>query len=349
MRNRIYNQEQIVGFIKEALEEFTHIIDSKYITKSEFTKFNKFFKNLLRQTKKKKNPYYYPKYNGEVSNDEFYYTYPAFHTYEDAKCIGRLITLNTESVPDLNIKEIYKQFPLLIENHELLISLKPNIKPGRRPKDLEKDYEAERIRKAALENKATCGICHNYWELVDMDNKKDIIADHGFTLGYGQRNNVCFGARFKSWEKSPESKIQYVKVMLKPTLKEVLNSKPSQATVDALIKMVKQYEIADNFYWNLSREDRFDKKPPEAPEYLLPGQQIGYRLYKPKVKNVNLSLITEVWFEYKSRLENEIARFEKQIAEWVLKPTPKERQEDIAQTNAINNLVKLQTMEDKYE
>jgi hypothetical protein len=331
MRNRIYNQEQIVGFIKEALEEFTHIIDSKYITKSEFTKFNKFFKNLLRQTKKKKNPYYYP---SNPNSKEFEYTYPTFHTYEDAKCIGRYITLKTENVPDLDLKAIYRQFPLLIENHELLISLKPNIKPGRRPKDLEKDYEAERIRKAALENKATCGICHNYWELVDMDNKKDIIADHGFTLGYGQRNNVCFGARFKSWEKSPESKIQYVKVMLKPTLKEVLNSKPSQATVDALIKMVEQYEIADNFYWNLSREDRFNKESPEAPEYLLPGQQIGYKLYKPKVKNVNLSLITEVWFEYKSRLENEIARFEKQIAEWVLKPTPKEKQ---------------QTMEDKYE
>ena len=344
-RDRIYNQEQIVGFIKEALEEFTHIIDSKYITKSEFTKFNKFFKNLLRQTKKKRDPYYYPKYTGEVSNNEFYYTYPAFHTYEDAKCIGRYITLNSEIVPDLDIKEIYRQFPLLIENHELLISLKPNIKPGRRPKDLEKDYEAERIRKAALEDKATCGICHNYWELVDMDNKKNIIADHGFTLGYGQRNNVCFGARFKSWEKSPESKIQYVKVILKPTLKEVLDSYPSSATVDALIKMVERYKVNMDNYYKLPHDVRYDTKPPEAPEYLLPGQQIGYSL--SKVRNINLSLITEVWHDYKSRLENEIARFEKQIAEWVLKPTPKERQEDIAQTNAINNLVKLQTMEDK--
>jgi len=152
MRNRIYNQEQIVGFIKEALEEFTHIIDSKYITKSEFTKFNKFFKNLLRQTKKKKNPYYYEGSSNNISSEKFIYTYPAFHTYEDAKCTGKYITLNTENVPDLNLKEIYKQFPLLIENHELLISLKPNIKPGRRPKDLEKDYEAERIRKAALED-----------------------------------------------------------------------------------------------------------------------------------------------------------------------------------------------------
>ena len=182
MRNRIYNQEQIVGFIKEALEEFTYIIDSKYITKSEFTKFNKFFKNLLRQTKKKKNPYYYP---SNPNSKEFEYTYPAFHTYEDAKCIGRYITLNTENVPDLDLKAIYRQFPLLIENHELLLSLKPFVKPGRRPKDLEKDYEKERLEKAAKENKATCGICHDYWELVDYHGKQNIIADHGFKIALG--------------------------------------------------------------------------------------------------------------------------------------------------------------------
>ena len=342
MKNRIYNQEQIVGFIKEALEEFTHIIDSKYITKSEFTKFNKFFKNLLRQTKKKKNPYYYP---SNPNSKEFEYTYPAFHTYEDAKCIGRYITLNIENVPDLDLKAIYRQFPLLIENHELLISLKPNIKPGRRPKDLEKDYEAERIRKAALEDKATCGICHDYWELVDYHGKQNIIADHGFNITFGYRNGTCFGARFKSWEKSTESKVEYIKQILKPTLKEVLNSKPSQATVDALIKMVERYKVNMDNYYKLPHNIRYDTKPPEDPEYLLPGQQIGYSL--SKVRNINLSLITEVWHEYKSRLENEIARFEKQIAEWVLKPTPKEKQEDIAQINAINNLVKLQTMEDK--
>ena len=324
MRDKTYTQEQIISFIKEALEEFTHIIDSKYITKSEFTKFNKFFKNLLRQSKKKKNPYYY---EGSVNSEKFVYTYPVFHTYEDTKCMGRYITLNTKYVPDLDLMRIYKMFPNLIENHELLISLKPNIKPGRRPKDLEKDYEKERLEKAAKENKATCGICHNYWELVDMDNKKDIIADHGFYIGYGQRNNVCFGARFKSWEKSPESKIQYVKVMLKPTLKDVLNSKPSQATVDALIKMYNQYKIAYDAYWALTREERQFKEPPKTPEYLLPGQIVGYTL--SRVGNINLSLITEVWVEYKSALEHKIKTFEKQIAEWVLKPTPRELRDNV--------------------
>ena len=47
-----------------------------------------------------------------------------------------------------------------------------------------------------------------------------------------------------------------------------------------------------------------------------------------KVRNINLSLITEVWFEYKSKLENQIKSFEKQIAEWVLKPTPREQREE---------------------
>ena len=320
MRDRKYTQENIISFIKEALEDFTHIVDSKYITKSEFTKFNKFFKNLLRKSKKKKNPYYYA---SNPNSKEFEYTYPTFHTYEDAKCEGRYIVLKTENVPDLNLKEIYKQFPLLIENHELLISLKPNVKPGRRPKDLEKDYEAERIRKAALEDKATCGICHSYWELVDYHGKQNIIADHGFNIAFGYRSGTCFGARFKSWEKSPESKIQYVKVILKPTLKEVLNSKPSQATVDALIKMVERYKVDMDNYYKLPSDVRYDTKQPEVPEYLLPGQQMGCRL--PNIRDINLSSITKVWDEYRSRLENEIARFEKQINEWVLQPTPKER------------------------
>ena len=323
MRNRIYTQENIISFIKEALEDFTHIVDSKYITKSEFTKFNKFFKNLLRQTKKKKNEYFYSSHEESETNQKFVWTHPAFHTYEDAKCEGRYITLDTESVPDLNLKEIYKQFPLLIENHELLISLKPNVKPGRRPKDLEKDYEAERIRKAALEDKATCGICHYYWELVDYHGKQNIIADHGFNIAFGYRSGTCFGARFKSWEKSPESKIEYVKQILKPTLKKVLDSYPSSATVDALIKMVERYKVDMDNYYKLPSDVRYDTKQPEVPEYLLPGQQRGYSL--SKVRNINLSLITEVWHDYKSRLENEIARFEKQINEWVLQPTPKER------------------------
>lgn len=320
LNKRTYTQEQIIEFIKETLNEYKFIIDSKYITKTEYKKFNKFFKFLLRQTKSKKNPYYY---KDNPNSEEYIWTYPTFHTYEDAKCSGRYITLNEENVPGINIKEIYKQFPYLIEYHEHLITLKDTAKPGRRPKDLEKDYEAERIRKAALEDKATCGICHDYWEQVDMDNQKNILADHGFHLAFGQRNNCCFGSRYLPWERSPVVKIDYIKKVLKPTLEKVIQSKPSQGTVDALIKWVKLYKTELDNYYNLSYEQRQKQDKPMAPEYKLPGQQIGYCV--SKITNLNLSLITEVWFEYKRKLQTTIDHFQNQIDNWERKDTPREK------------------------
>ena len=331
MRDKTYKQEEILEFIKEALEEFNFIIESKYITKSEFTKFNKFFKNILRLSKKKKNPYYYPNYQGNTSNDEFYWTYPTFHTYEDSKCIGKIITLNIENVPNLDLKAIYRQFPLLIENHELLISLKPFIKLGRRPKDLEKDYEAERLKKASLENKATCGICGDYWELVDMMGEgqkfglsKNVIADHGFTIrdGFG-RNGVCFGARFESWEKSPKVKIEYVEQILKPILEKVKKEEPSEGTLLALTKSMERFKIALDKYYKLSFNERRDVEQPNRPEYMLSGQKVGLLL--STTRPTTLKELVEYWNNYKASIENEIIRFQTSIKNWTLQPTPRER------------------------
>lgn len=318
--SKTYTQTQIISFIKEALGELDFIIQSKYITKSEFKKFNKFFNFLLRQTKLKKNPYYF---KDNPKSEKYIYQYPVFHTYEDAKCTGRYITLSKDKVVDLDLKAIYKQFPFLIEKHELLKSLKQFAKPGRRPKNLEKDYEAEKIRKAALEDKATCGICHDYWEQVNMNGQENILADHGFFLAHGQRNNECFGSRYLPWERSPKVKIEYIDKVLKPTLDKVIKSKPSQATVDALIKWVKQFKIELDNYYNLSYEVRQKQQRPFAPEYKLPGQMIGYSL--SKISNINLSLITEIWFEYKTKLQNDISHFQNQIDNWKLQSTPKER------------------------
>jgi hypothetical protein len=234
-------------------------------------------------------------------------------------------SLTSEFFDDLDIADIQKDFPNLKKDYDLLLSLKSNVRSGRRPKDLEKDYEAERLRKAQEEDKATCGICHQYWELVDMNGQKNIIADHGFTISkYGNgRNGVCFGARFHSWEKSPESKIQYVKRILKPTLDKVIKEKPSEATVTALTKSVERFKVALDGYYKLSFDQRKDTERPMEPEYILSGQQIGYTL--TKVRNINLSLITEVWFQYKSRLIEEINIFETAIKNWTLQPTPREQ------------------------
>ena len=314
-----YNYKELKDLITTDYLTFNHIIESKHIFNQEFIKFRKFFKGLTKKITYVKDT----EYNREL--EKYVPIKRQVNPYFSSGTTEYYFTLTTENVVDLNIADIQKDFPNLKKDYDLLLSLKSNVRSGRRPKDLEKDYEAERLRKAQEEDKATCGICHQYWELVDMNGDKNIIADHGFTISkFGNgRNGVCFGARFHSWEKSPESKIQYVKRILKPTLEKVINDKPTIDTVNNLINSVKKYKIDYSAYWNLSGFDRMKQDAPQPPEYILSGQQIGYAL--TKVRNINLSLITEVWFEYKSRLIEEINIFETAIKNWTLKPTPREQ------------------------
>jgi len=316
---RKYNYKELKELINTDYLTFNHIIESKHIFNQEFIKFRKFFKGLTKKITYVKDT----EYNREL--EKYVPIKRQVNPYFSSGTTEYYFTLTTENVVDLNIADIQKDFPNLKKDYDLLLSLKSNVRSGRRPKDLEKDYEAERLRKAQEEDKATCGICHQYWELVDMNGDKNIIADHGFTISkFGNgRNGVCFGARFHSWEKSPESKIQYVKRILKPTLEKVINDKPTIDTVNNLINSVKKYKIDYSAYWNLSGFDRMKQDAPQPPEYILSGQQIGYAL--TKVRNINLSLITEVWFEYKSRLIEEINIFETAIKNWKLRPTPREQ------------------------
>ena len=316
---RKYNYKELKDLINTDYLTFNHIIESKHIFNQEFIKFRKFFKGLTKKITYVKDT----EYNREL--EKYVPIKRQVNPYFSSGTTEYYFTLTTENVVDLNIADIQKDFPNLKKDYDLLLSLKSNVRSGRRPKDLEKDYEAERLRKAQEEDKATCGICHQYWELVDMNGQKNIIADHGFTISkFGNgRNGVCFGARFHSWEKSPESKIQYVKRILKPTLEKVINDKPTIDTVNNLINSVKKYKIDYSAYWNLSGFDRMKQDAPQPPEYILSGQQIGYTL--TKVRNINLSLITEVWFQYKSRLIEEINIFETAIKNWTLQPTPREQ------------------------
>ena len=316
---RKYNYNELKELINTDYSTFNHIIESKAIFNQEFIKFRKFFKGLTKKITYVKDT----EYNREL--EKYVPIKRQVNPYFSSGTTEYYFTLTTENVVDLNIADIQKDFPNLKKDYDLLLSLKSNVRSGRRPKDLEKDYEAERLRKAQEEDKATCGICHQYWELVDMNGQKNIIADHGFTISkYGNgRNGVCFGARFHSWEKSPESKIQYVKRILKPTLDKVIKEKPSEATVTALIKSVERFKVALDGYYKLSFDQRRDIERPMEPEYILSGQQIGYTL--TKVRNINLSLITEVWFQYKSRLIEEINIFETAIKNWTLQPTPREQ------------------------
>jgi len=316
---RKYNYKELKELINTDYLTFNHIIESKHIFNQEFIKFRKFFKGLTKKITYVKDT----EYNREL--EKYVPIKRQVNPYFSSGTTEMYRPLTSEFFDDLDIDDIQKDFPNLKADYDLLLSLKSNVRSGRRPKDLEKDYEAERLRKAQEEDKATCGICHQYWELVDMNGDKNIIADHGFTISkFGNgRNGVCFGARFHSWEKSPESKIQYVKIVLKPQLKRIIEAKPTQKTVDHLNAWINLWKPKNDYYLSRSYDEKRRMDKPEEPEFILPGQQIGYTL--GKVRNINLSLITEIWFEYKSKFENEIEIFETAIKNWTLKPTPREQ------------------------
>ena len=349
--NRTYTYAELKERIQKDYETFNFIIESKHIFNQEFIGFRKFFKNLLKKQSKKKNEWFRKDQPVSESNKKFDILYPYF----ESVITEYRIYLNKETVADLSMTQLYKDFPNLKADYDLLLSLKEKVRSGKRPKDLEKDYEAERLRKAQLEDKATCGICHDYWEQVNMNGQKNIIADHGFFIGFGQRNNVCFGARFHAWEKSPESKIQYVKQILKPLLEEVLKEKPQASMVERVIDRIIDYKKAQEEYRNLPngmaykyRQQERDsgkyfarfvrdetcpedikkvhaiKKRMNRPSIMFSGQQVGEDLPLDTSK-ITLELLVKIWSDYKDYLQANIDKFETAIKNWKLQPTPRER------------------------
>jgi len=358
--NRTYTYAELKERIQKDYETFNFIIESKHIFNQEFIGFRKFFKNLLKKQSKKKNEWFRKDQPESETNKKFDILYPYFE-----KVGGYRIYLNKETVADLSMTQLYKDFPNLKADYDLLLSLKEKVRSGKRPKDLEKDYEAERLKKAAEENKATCGICHQHWELVDMEGEgqkfglsKNVIADHGFTIKFGNgRNGVCFGARFHCWEKSPKVKIEYVNQVLKPILKEVIKEKPTSKTVEYYKEEIKDYFKAKEEYNNLSNEliIEYRNKQREMGKLFNPTTGLNPESYSENVKKVysiyvrytrpaicfygqqvatpitlkaeevTLEYLTKFWFDYKTRLENEIATFETAIKNWKLQPTPRER------------------------
>jgi len=319
--NRTYTYAELKDLINEELVNYNFIIESKHIFNSEFKKYKRFFKGLTKKITYVKDD----EYNRELQK----YVpikrsiYPFFDTYENSKGFGLYFSLTKESVVDLDMNQLHNDFPNLKADQEKLLSLKPNVRSGKRPKDLEKDYEAERLKKAAEEDKATCGICNQYWELVNIQDRKNIIHDHGFTIRPGFRSGVCFGARYECWEKSPESKKEYVRVILKPDLKKVVQEKPTLETVKEVNDLIVERSNKFKAYYKLSYDERKKTERPEKPEYRLSGQQIGVDL--PLDKEIDLEFLTKIWSDWKTHLENEIAEFETAIKNWKLQPTPRER------------------------
>ena len=167
--NRTYTYAELKDLINEELVNYNFIIESKHIFNSEFKKYRKFFKGLTKKTSYVKDTEYNRESQKYVNVKRP--IHPCFNTYENSNGFGLYFYLTKEYVVDLDMNQLYIDFPNLKADQEKLLSLKEKVRSGRRPKDLEKDYEAERLKKAAEEDKATCGICNQHWELVDMEGE----------------------------------------------------------------------------------------------------------------------------------------------------------------------------------
>ena len=214
----------------------------------------KFYKLLKKCQKENKI------YNGELKRlKSFYYGFARGSFAYDTDVYG---SYYSNTIPLLKKYETKTWESIANKNYKKLKTWdKSTIKSGKRPKEDTVEYKEKLYKQAQIEDKATCGICNKYWEQVDMLGygqkfglSKNVIADHGFTLAYGGRNGVCFGARFNSWEKSPKVKIEYVKQVLDIVLKELSKQKPTGVALDNAIQQANNYTNAVVEFRNISRD-----------------------------------------------------------------------------------------------
>ena len=199
-------------------------------------------------------------YNGELKRlKSFYYGFAKGSFAYDTDVYG---SYYSNTIPLLKKYETKTWESIANKNYKKLKTWdKSTIKSGKRPKEDTVEYKEKLYKQAQEEDKALCGICHKYWEQVDMSGtgqkfglSKNVLADHGFTLAYGGRNGVCFGARFHSWEKSPKVKIEYVKQVLNVILKGLSKQKPTVVDLDDAIQQANNYNNAVVEFSNISQD-----------------------------------------------------------------------------------------------
>ena len=229
-------QEKTYSDIKNSLTEdyefFNKIMGYENIYNSEYKKLNQMFKGLTKKTT-------YIKRWSYKEQKEIKEPFPANYTsIETNSFYGHYLSKD-------DLSNLDKDFPNIKNDYKLLLERKGKVKLGKRPNnecdDYKKQYQEKLYKKAQLEDKAKCGICDMFWEQVDMNGRKNILADHGFHLGWGGRNGVCFGARYLSWERSPESKVAYIEKVLNPILKQLPKEKPTGVDLDKVIQQANNY------------------------------------------------------------------------------------------------------------
>lgn len=192
---------------------------------------------------------------------------------------------------------------------------------------LEERKRRRELEKARISDMVECPVCHGYAEWEKIHGEK-VVYDHGFTIGYGHRNNPCYGSRYNCWEKSPKGKQDYLtKILLQrfrfinknqPTVERLNQINDQVVKADAIIKAIKEDK-------SLTPADRAYKLRLSHWDY---PSFIGMSI---QVKISHDQLI-QLWNGAKNNNKQEIDQTIKMLREWQPQLTLNEKKAEMKET-----------------
>jgi len=196
---------------------------------------------------------------------------------------------------------------------------------------LEQKKRQRELEKARVSDKVECPVCHGYAEWEKIHGEK-VVYDHGFTVGYGHRNNPCFGSRYNCWEKSPKGKQDFLDQILRYRFKFIMRNQPTQERLNEInSKVVEVDQKIKELDANKTIELKDKRYQLSFLQYEYPTF-IGYRLQV----QLDMVLLTKLWTDAKNKTKEDILATINMLRDWKEQPTLNERKAEIQESMEIS-------------
>lgn len=198
-------------------------------------------------------------------------------------------------------------------------------------KKLEERKRRKELEKARVSDMVECPVCHGYAEWEKIHGEK-VVYDHGFTVGYGHRNNPCFGSRYNCWEKSPKGKQDFLNDILRNRFKFIMRNQPTQERLDEINSKV--VEI-DQKIKELNANKTISLKDKRYELGFLQYQYPSFIGYRIQLK-LDMVLLNRLWTDAKNKTKEDILASIKMLRDWKEQPTLNERKAEIQESMEIS-------------
>lgn len=196
---------------------------------------------------------------------------------------------------------------------------------------LEQKKRQRELEKARVSDMVECPVCHGYAEWEKIHGEK-VVYDHGFTVGYGHRNNPCFGSRYNCWEKSPKGKQDFLNDILRNRFKFIMRNQPTQERLNEInSKVVEIDQKIKELNANKTMTPKDRKYELSFLQYQYPTF-IGYRI----CVKLGMVLLTKLWTDAKNKTKEDILATIKMLRDWKEQPTLNERKAEIQESMEIS-------------